>query len=105
MREMVERMARAMAEAEGWRWGNADGPTNMVACAASGQETSRSRDTWRKRAKAALSAMAEPTPAMLDRFVSRAPCVSVHGDGGWSNYGREQWRTMLSAALHGDQEG
>lgn len=40
----------------------------------------------------------DPTPAMLDAFVARALNVSVHGDGGWSNYGREQWRAMISAA-------
>ena len=40
----------------------------------------------------------EPTEAMIDRFVSRALCVSVHGDGGWSNYAREQWAAMLAAA-------
>lgn len=40
----------------------------------------------------------EPTEAMIDRFVSRALNVSVHGDGGWSNYAREQWAAMLKAA-------
>lgn len=40
----------------------------------------------------------EPTEAMIDRFVSRALCVSVHGDGGWSNYAREQWLAMIAAA-------
>lgn len=44
---------------------------------------------------AVLEAMQEPSPAMLDRFVSRALCVSVSGDGGWSEYGRNQWATML----------
>lgn len=39
----------------------------------------------------------EPTEEMIDRFVSRALCVSVHGDGGWSKYAREQWSAMLSA--------
>lgn len=39
-----------------------------------------------------------PTEAMIDRFVSRALNVSVHGDGGWSNYAREQWAVMLKAA-------
>lgn len=40
----------------------------------------------------------EATEAMIDRFVSRALCVSVHGDGGWSNYAREQWAAMIAAA-------
>ncbi len=39
----------------------------------------------------------EPTPEMVDRFVSRALCVSIHGDGGWSNYAMEQWKTMIEA--------
>lgn len=55
-------------------------------------------------ARAAIEAMMDPTPAMIDRFVSRALCVSVHGDGGWSNYAREQWQTMVQAALS-DTEG
>lgn len=38
-----------------------------------------------------------PTPEMVDRFVSRALCVSFHGDGGWSNYAMEQWKTMIEA--------
>jgi D-alanyl-D-alanine dipeptidase len=41
----------------------------------------------------------EPSSAMIDRFVSRALCVTVHGDGGWSNYAREQWTAMLSAFM------
>lgn len=40
----------------------------------------------------------EPTDAMIDRFVSRALCVSVHGEGGWSNYARQQWAAMLAGA-------
>lgn len=40
----------------------------------------------------------EPTEAMIDRFVSRALCVSVSGDGGWSGYGRSQWSAMLAAS-------
>lgn len=40
----------------------------------------------------------EPTPEMIDRFVSRALCVSVSSEnGGWSGYAVEQWKAMLSA--------
>lgn len=49
--------------------------------------------------RAVLLAIREPTPAMLDRFVSRALQVSVHGEGGWSEYGRNQWQAMIDAAL------
>jgi restriction endonuclease Mrr len=44
----------------------------------------------------------EPTPAMLDAFVARALQVSVQGEGGWTNYARNQWQTMLDAALRHD---
>lgn len=44
----------------------------------------------------------EPTPAMIDRFVSRALQVSIHGEGGWSEYARNQWKQMLLGALAGD---
>jgi len=48
-----------------------------------------------------LERLREPTPAMLDAFVSRALQVSIDGEGGWSNYGRNQWRAMLDAAIRG----
>ena len=48
----------------------------------------------------------EPTEAMVDRFVSRALCVSVHGEGGWSNYAREQSRFLAAApSAPGSGEG
>ncbi len=92
---MIERVARAMWDAReksfpnrtqlGWEDG-----------------TELSRRLMVSQARAGLEAMREPTPAMIDRFVSRALCVSVHGDGGWSNYAREQWSAMLSAAIEGE---
>lgn len=48
----------------------------------------------------AIAVMRVPTETMIDRFVSRALCVSVHGDGGWSQYAAEQWRAMIDAALY-----
>jgi hypothetical protein len=39
---------------------------------------------------------------MLDAFVARALQVSVQGEGGWTNYARNQWQTMLDAALRHD---
>ena len=41
----------------------------------------------------------EPTPAMIDAFVSRALQVSISGEGGWSEYARNQWKQMLAAIL------
>lgn len=87
---LLERVARAIAQvdhngrvAEEGYWSNRDTGSNH----------------HRAQARAALEAMAEPSEAMLDRFVSRALCVSVHGEGGWSDYARGQWRTMIQAAL------
>jgi len=48
-----------------------------------------------------LERLREPTPAMLDAFVSRALQVSIDGEGGWSNYGRNQWQAILDAAIRG----
>jgi hypothetical protein len=50
-------------------------------------------------ARAAIEAMREPTPAMIDRFVSRALQVSLGGGYTWSDYARDQWATMITAAL------
>jgi hypothetical protein len=35
---------------------------------------------------------------MIDAFVARALQVTIHGEGGWSEYARNQWATMLAAA-------
>lgn len=52
--------------------------------------------------RAALKALREPTPAMIDRFVSRALQVSIHSEGGWSDYARNQWQAMIDGALAGE---
>ena len=44
-----------------------------------------------------LQAIREPTPAMIDAFVARALQVSVQGEGGWSEYARNQLQTMVDA--------
>lgn len=57
---------------------------------------------WHKHlasARAVIAAIREPSAEQIDRFVSRALCVSVHGEGGWSAYGRGQWQTMIDALL------
>lgn len=84
---MVERMARAMCADGGYD------PDEIMP---------NDGMRWRyyaPAARAALSAMMKPNPSMINRFVSRALCVSIHGDGGWSNYASEQWQAMLAAAL------
>jgi len=63
---------------------------------------------YRRLAEDALSAIQEahaivpiePTEAMVDRFVSRALCVSVEGEGGWSKYAQEQYKAMIEASPH-----
>jgi len=49
--------------------------------------------------EAVLMHLREPTPAMVDAFVSRALQVSISGEGGWSAYAVGQWRTMVDAAI------
>lgn len=83
---MIEKMARAMHPGIGW-----EKPEQSWMAGG--------RDAALEDAKRALQAMIEPTEAMIDRFVSRALCVSVHGEGGWSDYAREQWKTMIQAAI------
>lgn len=60
-------------------------------------------------AKAALQALndagwvvvpKEATDAMVDRFVSRALQVSVANEGGWSAYGRNQYKAMIEAGAY-----
>lgn len=57
--EAVERAAKAMAEAEGWRWNKNN---QMLDHLASGQDSSRARDTWRKRAFIALALTPDSQP-------------------------------------------
>jgi len=49
-----------------------------------------------------IEELRQPTPAMLDAFVARALQVSVEGEGGWTNYARNQWQTMFAAAIRGE---
>src|SRR5689334_19049664 len=63
------------------------------------EQPDRDIAAWLGQARAAIEAMREPTAPMIDRFVSRALCVSVHGEGGWSEYAKAQWQTMIDAAL------
>ena len=68
----------------------------------SGADIDEMWDGWKEDATAAIKAMREPTPAMIDRFVSRALQVSIHSEGGWSDYARNQWQTMIDGALAGE---
>lgn len=60
---------------------------------------------WRyyePNALAALRALENPTPAMIDYFVSRALQVKIGGGYTWSDYARDQWQAMLQGAYHDD---
>lgn len=94
MSEMIERVAKAIYEEDdpwhkAWPWPDLN-------------ESQGSPEPYRRIAAAAIKAMREPSEAMLDRFVSRALCVSISGEGGWSEYARAQWQTMIDAALVGE---
>jgi len=92
--EMIERVAKAIYEEDdpwhkAWPWPNLN-------------ESQGSPEPYRRIAAAVIKAMREPSEAMIDRFVSRALCVSISGEGGWSEYARAQWQTMIDAALVGE---
>lgn len=100
--ELVERVARALcgASQETWRSGRYNIGAGGIL------DMDQLNNHWLHKAQAAIAAILhdhvivpkEPSEAMLDRFVSRALNVSVHGDGGWTKYGREQYRAMIEAA-------
>ena len=97
MSDMIERVARALAEREGINW-----DAIPVGGSTARQWRRDERTYWLDQAAAAIKAMREPSEAMIDRFVSRALCVSISGEGGWSEYARAQWQTMIDAALVGE---
>lgn len=89
MDSMVERVARALANDTPEDWQDLPFLHKLA---------------FNAHARAAIEAMMEPTPAMIDRFVSRALCVSIHSEDGWSNYARNQWQAMIAGALAGTGE-
>lgn len=99
---MVERVARALAGHFGPEFEHL--PADRVAMREAIRNgeydaTVNTQEDFLEAAREAIHAMYAPTPAMIDRFVSRALCVSVHGENGWSEYARAQWATMIDAAL------
>lgn len=103
--ELLERAARALADAMGDNYDHAF-TSKSEWNAARGEKGGRYRDINEPRqsdyldgARAVIQALYEPTPAQLDRFVSRALCVSIHGEGSWTAYARNQWQTMMDALL------
>lgn len=99
MSEIIERVARAMAEADGWTW---SGPhSQMVDEYASGQSGSRARNWWRTAARAAIKAMREPTPLMCGFGMSP---LSDALDEGRAPSTRVIWQAMIDTAL-GEEDG
>ena len=100
---MVEKVARALCEQQIRHARRFDTPPPELEALMSRGVDYAWKD-YRETARVAIAAMSQPSEAMLDRFVSRALCVSVHGEGGWSDYARGQWQTMIQAALD-EKEG
>lgn len=82
----IEEVARAIYEAT---WG----PNAWLA--ADGAEM----DEAKAQARAAIEAMREPTPGMVDSGVAFALNVTVSGEGGWTKYITAKHRAMIDAAL------
>lgn len=103
--DRLEQAARALADAMGDNFDHAFDNKSAYNLAR-GESGGRYRDInepfkydYLDGAKAVMQALYEPTPAQLDRFVSRALCVSIHGEGSWTAYARNQWQTMMDALL------
>lgn len=102
---MIERVAREIAKSYGDDFDNAFRNKRLwIECR--GEGGGRFRDInepfqtdYLDMARAAIAAMREPTPAMIDHFVSRALQVQIGGSYTWSDYARDQWQTMIDAAL------
>lgn len=71
MSEMIERVAKAMAEAAGFCWENC------------------TQSQWKRDAKAGIEAMRQPTDAMLNAAMWQK---------GQQSYA-DVWQTMIDAAL------
>ena len=100
--EMIERMARTMAEREGWIW---SGPqSQMVDKYGGGQSGHRARDHWRFLAHAALQALMTPTPGMMEAG-KEVPCDDeISGGVIYSNATEVSaiWQAMIRSTMEGE---
>ena len=87
--EMLERMARAI-----WNIRREEEDR----CDMELEDMGRQHPVWAE-ALAAMRAMREPTPIMLDAGVAYALNVSISGAGGWSAYIRAKHQHMLDAEI------
>lgn len=83
MTDMIERVARAMAEDCGWTW------RLLGEEAAEYDDQDECRVYWRDRASAAISAMREPTEEMKS------------AGRGQTDFADEAWSVMIHSALGG----
>lgn len=99
MSDIIEVVARSMAEAEGWRW---DDDRHMLDRSAAGlQHSARERDTWRQRARTALTALGRPSDNM--KVAGGLKCEALMFEGGstgiiFHDMGTV-FTTMIDAAL------
>ena len=95
MSEMIERVARALAEREGINW-----EAIPVGGSTARQWRRDERTYWLDQAAAAIKAMREPTNFMLVEATENAgpiDCCSVDEKGA-----KEVWQAMIDAALVGE---
>ena len=95
MSEMVEKMARAIAESQGWRL-----PDQLEPYA----EGSLC-DLSVQAARAAIKAMMEPTEGMLAATMTATPALVTQETVDDLQMIRRDWQAMLTAALEESKEG
>ena len=92
--EMQERLAKAIYEGRNGR-----------GCAPWGRLPGSHKAPYLADALAAMEAMREPTPGMLDAGVAYALNVTLERAGGWSEYIRAKHRHMLDAEIEAAKKG
>jgi hypothetical protein len=89
---MIDRVARALCEAQGFTWEQAGDPMQS----GSGEDE---RDGYVLLARAAIAALMEPTDGMVRAGVDYRLRTSLHGDNDWPTDTRRLLGVMLTAAL------
>lgn len=95
----LERVARAMWDARRDRQPARLGGSDLNSWEAA---LPREREAALAMARAAITALMEPSTASLDAGVACALNITVAGEGGWTKYVTTLHRAMLQAALEGE---